>query len=80
MSNLKERLHEMTKEPFTIEVAGVIEHEDGGATYSFDMSDDVEKNLAEIGLKFVLYCAVAELDIQDAYELILSKAKKEDSE
>lgn len=70
----------MTNDIFTIEINHVIEHEDGGATYNFDVSDDVEKNLAEIGLKFILYCAVTEMDIQAGYDLILSKAKKEDIE
>ena len=63
---------ETTKEPFYIKLNHVIDHEDGGATYSFDMDDDVEKSLVEIGLKFVLHCAAGEVDIQDAYDWLLS--------
>jgi len=62
---------ETSKEPFYIKVNHEIDHEDGGATYSFDMDDDTERSLVEIGLKFLLHCAVGEVDIQDAYDLIL---------
>jgi hypothetical protein len=60
------------KEPFILELAHVTDHEDGGATYSFDCSKDAQKRLTEIGLQFVLYCGVAEMDIQDVYNWILA--------
>ena len=61
------------KEPFYLELAHVTDHEDGGATYSFDCSNDAQKRLTEIGLQFVLYCGVAEMDIQDVYSWILAQ-------
>jgi len=61
------------KEPFYLELAHVTDHEDGGATYSFDCGNDVQKRLTEIGLQFVLYCGVAEMDIQDVYNWILAQ-------
>jgi hypothetical protein len=60
------------KEPFILELAHIVDHEDGGATYSFDCGDGVQKRLAEIGLQFILYCGVAEVDIQDAYNWLLA--------
>lgn len=71
---------ETAKEPFYIKLNHVIDHEDGGATYSFDMDDDVEKGLVEIGLKFVLYCGAGEVDMQDAYDWILSQGVKDGEE
>ena len=68
----------MTDEkPFMIGVEEVTEHEDGSATYTFHFEDHVKKNLAELGLKFILYCGVAEVDIQDAYDWILAQGKDE---
>lgn len=53
----------MTNVPFVIAVADTIEHEDGSATYSFDLNEDAQQGLCKIGLEFVLYCAAYELDL-----------------
>ena len=58
-------------------IKDTVEHEDGSATYSFDLSDGARDDLANIGLEFVLYCAAARIDIQDAFKLILRSAKKQ---
>ena len=63
------------KPPFYIVVKDVVDHEDGGATYSFDIGDDTRDSLAKIGLEFVLYCGATGTDIQDAYNMILYNAK-----
>jgi hypothetical protein len=54
----------MNEKPFVVRVGDVVEHEDGGATYSFDLDDDSAEGLAKIGLEFVLYCAAYDLDLQ----------------
>lgn len=54
----------MADKPFYIVVADTVEHEDGSATYSFDLNDEAAKKLTELGLEFVLYCAAHELDLQ----------------
>jgi len=59
-----------------IVITDTVEHEDGSATYSFDTSDDARSSLAEIGIEFILYCAAARTDIQDALDMILSNAEK----
>jgi hypothetical protein len=57
----------------TIEVDKVEEHEDGSATYTFDLDDNASKLVQEIGLKFVLYCAASGVDVESALNMILEK-------
>jgi len=59
-----------------IVIKDTVEHGDGSATYSFDLSDGARDDLASIGLEFVLYCAATRIDTQDAFELILQSADK----
>ena len=59
-----------------IVITDTVEHEDGSATYSFDISDDARSSLAEIGIEFILYCAATGTDIQDALDMILGNAEK----
>lgn len=66
----------MSEKPFVVRVGDVVEHEDGGATYSFDLDDDSAEGLAKIGLEFVLYCAAYDLDLQ--YVLDNLKRLKDD--
>ena len=61
-------------------VETVEEHEDGSATYRFQMDSHCRGLLAEEGLKLVLYCAAAELDIQEVYDWIQSKMELTESE
>ena len=56
-----------------IGVEQVEEHEDGSATYKFHMDADVRGLLAEEGLKLVLYCAAAKLDMGLVYDWIESQ-------
>ena len=46
------------------------EHEDGSATYQFHMDAHARGLLAEEGLKLVLYCAAAKLDMGLVYDFI----------
>ena len=61
-----------------IGVEQVEEHEDGSATYKFHMDADVRGLLAEEGLKLVLYCAAAKLDMSLVYDWIESQMEKDD--
>lgn len=65
-------------EPFYLGVEEVKEHEDGSATYTFHMDDNASKHITELGLKLVLYCGVASVDVADVYDWILAQAPKED--
>ena len=51
-------------------VETVEEHEDGSATYKFNMDAHTRKLLAEEGLRLVLYCAAAKMDMQVVYDFI----------
>lgn len=53
-----------------IGVETVVENEDGSATYSFHMDAHARAMLSEEGLKLVLYCAAAKLDMQIVYDFI----------
>jgi hypothetical protein len=53
-----------------IGVEAVEEHEDGSATYKFHMDAYCRGLLAEEGLKLVLYCAAAKMDMQLVYDFI----------
>ena len=53
-----------------IGVETVEEHEDGSATYQFHMDAHARGLLAEEGLKLVLYCAAANLDVGVVYDFI----------
>ena len=53
-----------------IGVETVEENEDGSATYQSHMDAHARGLLAEEGLKLVLYCAAAKLDMQVVYDFI----------
>jgi hypothetical protein len=61
----------MTKEPFYIGVEEVKENEDGSNTYTFHMSDEVAKDMQALGLKLILHCGIAQVDLQDVFNWIL---------
>ena len=59
-----------------MELVDIVDHEDGGATYSFDLDKDAAKNVAEVGLTILLFCGVCQVDLQEVYDWILSQAKE----
>jgi len=63
-----------------IGVETVEEHEDGSATYQFHLDNNCAKLLQEEGLKLVLYCAAAKLDLQIVYDFIEDHIKQEKNE
>jgi hypothetical protein len=63
-----------------IGVEAVEEHEDGSATYQFHFDNDVKTSLAEYGLKLVLYCAAAKLDMQIVFDFIEDHMRYENDE
>ena len=56
-------------------ITDVVEQEDGGATYSFDLDDKTEKLVAELGLRLILTCAAYDMDIEDALQSIVDRGK-----
>ena len=61
----------MSKEAGIIGVETVEEHEDGGATFKFHMDAHARGLLTEEGLRLVLYCAAAKLDMGLVYDFIV---------
>ena len=53
-----------------IETVKMEEHEDGSATYTFDMTEDVANVCTEIGLKVLLYCGILEKSPEYVFELL----------
>ena len=51
-----------------IGIQEIKENEDGSSDYTFATDDETTKKLAAEGLRFVLYCAVYNWDIQDALD------------
>ena len=56
-----------SEELSTIVITEVTEHEDGSATYTFDMDDASSKKITELGLEFIITCAAYGLDIQEMF-------------
>ena len=63
-----------------IGVEQVEEHEEGSATYQFHLDGNCAKLLQEEGLRLVLYCAAAKLDLQVVYDFIEDHIKYEKGE
>jgi hypothetical protein len=63
-----------------IGVETVKENEDGSADYTFHFDAHARGLLAEEGLKLVLYCAAAKLDIQIVYDFITDHMEYERDE
>ena len=63
-----------------IGVETVEEHEDGSATYQFHMDAHARGLLAEEGLKLVLYCAAAKLNVGVVYDFIEDHVRYENDE
>ena len=70
----------MDKDAGLIGVEAVEEHDDGSATYQFHMDAHARGLLAEEGLKLVLYCAAAKLDMQVVYDFIEDHMRYENDE
>ena len=60
----------MNKDVGIIGVETVKENEDGSADYTFHFDGHARGLLAEEGLKLVLYCAAAKMDMQLVYDFI----------
>jgi hypothetical protein len=58
-----------------IVITDTIEHEDGSATYTFDMDEKSEKMVTELGLEFIVTCAAFKLDIQEALDHLIEYGK-----
>ena len=51
-------------------VEKVVEHEDGSATYTFDMSAFTRDLFVNDGIKLTLMCAAAGIGVEDAFDML----------
>ena len=70
----------MSDEPAMIVIADTVEHEDGSATYTFDLDDASSKKITELGLELVITCAAYGLDIHDALTHLIEYGKSKEAE
>lgn len=70
----------MSDDKLLIEVVNVVEHEDGGATYTFGMSDGVAEIINELGLKLLLYCGMAQKSPEFVFNMLGDMIPKMDED
>ncbi len=58
-----------------IEVVSVVDHEDGSATYTFDMTEEISKICSEMGLKLLLYSGMTGISATEIFELVWERYK-----
>lgn len=63
------------KKKFDTEVVSVEEHEDGSATYTFDMTDAMSAVCCSEGLKLLMYCGAFGLSTSAVYDMIAERGK-----
>lgn len=56
-----------------IEVVDVVEHENGDATYTFEMDRTSADLFNEIGIRLVLYCHMADMTTEDVFDDLRQK-------
>ena len=80
---LDEKMNEMPQDrqkkikQIYIEMVESEEHEDGSATYKFDVSPDVAAILADIGLKALTYCGICNVTVDQMFECLWTAYKLE---
>ena len=59
-------------------ITDTVEHEDGSATYTFDLDDASSKKVTELGLELIITCAAYGLDIHDALTHLIEYGKSKE--
>jgi hypothetical protein len=67
---------EQVETPFCIGVERVTEHEDGSATYTFQMDNKTRDMLVDDGIRLVLMCVVAGIRVEEAFDMIHNLVKE----
>lgn len=57
--------------PFRLLMTHVSDNDDDTVTVSIDMDEQSQTAMARLGVEFVLYCAAAGVDLQDALDNIV---------
>lgn len=60
-------------DPKKFEVVDVVEHEDGSATFTFELDRSTDKIMTELGIKFLLFCASVGLTTEEGLHIIINQ-------
>lgn len=63
-----------------MDIIEVREHEDGGATYVFDMTKEEMSIMAKEGVKLALLLGICEMNYADLAKMLIEKREQSDSE
>jgi len=63
----------MSDEVGHMQVTGITENEDGGATIEFDLDDATAALAQELGLKLLIYCGVTGTNVDYVFNSILGR-------
>jgi hypothetical protein len=63
----------MMSETGTMKVTDLTEHEDGSATFTFDLNDKTAALAQELGLKLLLYCGATGTSVDYVFKNILGE-------
>lgn len=61
---------------FDVEVVNFVEHEDGGATYTFNLTEGANEVIAELGLKLLLYCGACGVSTEKVFDWLSTQLPK----
>lgn len=64
---------------FDIKTVKVVEHENGDATYTFDMNEEMSQIVGELGLKLLLFCGAVDIPVHDVFDWIMTQKKEEEN-
>ena len=68
----------MTKEIGQMQITGITEHEDGGATLEFEVDDNTSALAQEVGLKLLIYCGATGTDLDCVFDSILGRGQDDE--
>lgn len=63
-----------------MDIIEVREHEDGGATYVFDMTKEEMGIMAKEGVKLALLLGICEMNYADLAKMLIEKREQSDGE
>jgi hypothetical protein len=58
-----------------MKITAITEHEDGSATFDFDLDDTTVALAQELGLKLLIYCGAAGINLDYVFKTILERTE-----
>lgn len=58
-----------------MKITAITEHEDGSATFDFDLDDTTATLAQELGLKLLIYCGAAGINLDYVFKTILERTE-----